>query len=98
MSLLSGLFGSRDPEVRAVKGARYIVANADIFNKVVFIGGKAAEGETLVAEGPGGGGHPAFRRAAGIPADAPDGTREIISTTFKAKGAPTTYGLALEKK
>jgi hypothetical protein len=94
MSLLSGLFGSSDPEVRAVKGARYIVANADIFNKVVFLSGNVTAGETLIAEGPGGGGHPAFRRTAGVPANAPEGTKEIISTSFRAKGKPAGYGLS----
>lgn len=97
MSLLSRLFPSSDPEVRAIKGAAYTVSNPEAFNKVVFVGGNARKDERLIAEGPGGGGHPAFRRAAGIPADAPHGTKEIISTTFRAKGPPADYGLTLVK-
>lgn len=87
---------------RARNGERFAITSASAFKAAVFsvrdntqtpalmsVADLALQdGDHVTCVGKGGGGHPAFKMAAG---EQWNGT--VIGTSFKADGAPETYGL-----
>jgi len=103
MQFIQDLLG-RD---RARNGERFEITSASAFQAAVFsvrnetqtptlisVADLALQdGDHIICVGKGGGGHPAFKMAAGE-----QWNDTVIGTSFKADGAPETYGLQrLEK-